>query len=199
MSSNMDTRAPEKEKDPRAEESTYPEMQIHITEAKIVYRDRGDFVDVDILIEGGGDNASHVALNFVITYKNGTKMVSGWVGGPFNFGSGAKIGLRYSAYYFLSESGRWREWVFRLNGTIDKRYAPAVYWYDDMSSLTVYARAYLDNTEFLWNQDCVNAELIQEKVNDREHTDSFFILVFSIPIIFLILLIYSKARVGKKI
>ena len=195
ISSEMDTQAPEKEKDPRIEEPTYPEMNVHITEAKIVYRERGDFVDVDIHIVGRGSNASHVALNFIITYKNGTRIVSGWMGGPFNFGSGAKIGLNYSAYYFLSESGRWEEWEFRLNGTIDKHYAPAVYWYDDMASLKVYARAYLDNTEFLWNQDSADVEMIQERGSSPKQTpDALYVFIALVLIAILSVTAYSRTN-----
>ena len=181
------TEKPKKEKDPRLEEPTYPDISIQITQAKIAYRSRGNFVDINMTITGKGDNVSHVALNFLIVYKNGTITPSGWMGGPFNFGSGSKIGLNYSAFYFISKSGRWSSWEFRLNGTIDKHYAPAVYWYDEMSSLRVYARAYLDNTEILWNQDSEDVSLIKEKTNNHENNSSY--ITIAIPLLLLLIIV----------
>ncbi len=107
-----------------------------------------------VYVDGTTNGADHVAVDFVIYYKNGTHDYVSWIVGPLD------IHQAYGEYsidvFFNSTSGNWNSWKYEMNMTYPTTQYAWLYdiWKgkSEVSKVVVYARAYKDEEETKWNQ-----------------------------------------------
>lgn len=151
--------------DPATETPTDTSISVKITEVKVNVNkvDNGQNWHYVVTVKGTTSGVDHVSLSFVIYYTDGTKDISGWMGGPWTVPSGTYPGgMTVNKLSFNATSENWNTWELNadVKTPVYMTSPENMNWTSsmtkdikDLNKVRVYARAFADANETQWNQD----------------------------------------------
>lgn len=196
--------------DPKDEIPTDTSISIKINEVSFKIKEKGNGL-AEITLEVRGETSGkvhHCGIAFITYFKNGTTNYNGlFMQGPI------KIPSKDAPIEFIGTgvNGSWVTWKFYNRQIIEKdKIGINESQLPYVNSFTIWARAYSDENNLLWNQSSKNVtEIVKNEVEalykeENEKSSSFPIFYLGIllflAVIFVVILVLQKTqkKEGKK-